>query len=179
MSTSKVFKHIIHHPKAFNHTLHKDNEIGFLSNDDLASRMLENLLPTIVVDCRDDGARGGHITGALFCPEASFGPHEMKSLLDKSIEKHNLCHGISNHKCFVIFYCVQSVERSLRCAQSFWQYVRENGYSNHISVRVLRGGAHGFIPLFAEDKRLVQNFDAGHWNVQDDRSRIHNFVENE
>jgi hypothetical protein len=179
MSSSKVFKHIVHHPKAFSHILHKDNEIGFLSNDDLASRMLENLLPTIVVDCRDDGAQGGYITGALFCPEARFGSKEMKRLLGKSIEKHNLCHGISNHKCFVIFYCVQSVERSLRCAQNFWQYVRENGYSNDISVRVLRGGAHGFIPLFADDKRLVLNFDAGHWSFQEDHSLMHAVVQTE
>lgn len=163
MSAIQLSKNISDHHR----TSEPDTEIGYLSNDDLASRMLENLLPTIVVDCRNKNENGGHIAGSLFCSEASFGVKEMKLLLDKSIEKHNSCHGISKHKCFVIFYCADSCDRALRCADKFWKFIREYGCSYDISVRVLRGGDHGFIPRYSSDKRLVQNFDSETWNLKE------------
>ena len=135
-----------HHPK-HQHQHHKhhfrESEIAFIPSQELASRLTEGYLPTIVVDTRDDATNDGQIRGALLCPEPSFGEEQIKCLMRKANERRRVCNtGISNHKCLIVFCSRESVKKSsLRCAQRFLQAVREQGQCNSICVKILRGGA--------------------------------------
>jgi len=159
--------HSNHRVSHHNHYRHhyRESEIGLIPNEDLAARLIEGYLPTIVIDTRDDEVAGGQIRGALFCPERGFGSEEIKCLIQKAIEQRRLCNtGISNHKCYVVFYCRDSVKKSLSCANRFHHAVREMGGSNGICTKVLRGGAESWFRAHGKDHRLVQDFDDSVWN---------------
>ena len=159
--------HSHHRVSHHNHHRHhyRESGIGLIANDDLASRLIEGYLPTIVIDARDDEVSSGQIRDALFCPERSFGEEEIKCLIQKANERRRLCStGISNHKCYVVFYCRDSTKKSLRCAHRFHQAVRELGESNEICTKVLRGGAESWFKIHGKDHRLVQDFDDNVWN---------------
>lgn len=146
------------------HIHHHEFDILQMTSDDLASRLSEGYLPTIVVDTRDnlissDGHGQAQVRGALFCPAPCFHNDHIRFLLEKAKERKRVCNtGISNHKCFVVFYDKSSTRRSTRCATRFWQAVRQCGGTNDICVKVLRGGAKSWFRSFGKNHRLVQDF---------------------
>jgi 3-mercaptopyruvate sulfurtransferase SseA len=166
--------HSHHHqdPDQKNHQHHKnhfrENEIAPIPSHDLASRLTEGYLPTIVVDTRSDAINNGQIRGALICPEHSFGQEQIRCLMRKAKEKRRLHNtGISNHKCFVVFYSQGSMRSGLRCAHRFHQAVREQGQCSGINVLILRGGSDAWFQSFANNRRLVQDFGHETSNLQD------------
>jgi Rhodanese-like domain. len=154
-------RHLHHFPHRYLHKHHQhEASIGFISNEDLAARLIEGYLPTIVIDVRDDDVTGRQIRGALFCPEHCFGPKQVQRLVQKANETRVQCNtGISNHKCYVVFYCRDSVKKSLRCAYKFHQALSDMGQIHGISTKVLRGGAESWFKSYETDHRLVQDFD--------------------
>lgn len=150
-----------HHNHHLHHKHHyRESEIGLLPIQELATRLLEDYLPTIVIDTRDDEVQGGQIRGALFCPERDFGNEQITCLIREATEQRRQRNtGISNHKCFVVFYCRDSERKSLHCAKRFHQGLLEMGEANGICVKVLQGGASSWFEKFGKDKRLVQDFD--------------------
>lgn len=160
-----ISRHQHREPRHGFHKLHhRECTVGLISNEDLAARLIEGYLPTIVIDTRDDDVKCSQIRGALFCPQHCFGPKQVQRLVQKANERRLLCNtGISNHKCYVVFYCRDSAKKSLRCAHKFYQALHEMGESNRITVRVLRGGAESWFKTFGKDHRLVQDFDDSFW----------------
>jgi hypothetical protein len=149
------------------------NQISYISREVLADRILNAHLPTIIIDARDDDVIGGMIQGALFCPESSFTHRKMASLLKKAKEKrreHNS--GITEHKTWVVFHCMETIERSVRCAKRFYDLVRDSGDSDIISVKLLTGGADGWIRSYWSDKRLVEGYDDKYWGFEE-QQQIH------
>ena len=133
-----------HHHQAHHYKHHfRESEITLIGKEDLASRLSEGYLPTIVIDTRGNTVVDGQIRGALICPEPSFGTEQINCLIQKANERRRVCNtGISNHKCLIVFCSRESVKKSsLRCAQRFLQAVREQGQCNSICVKILRGGA--------------------------------------
>jgi hypothetical protein len=65
--------HRVSHHNHYRHHYRRESEIGLIPNEDLAARLIEGYLPTIVIDARDDEVAGGQIRGTLFCPERGFG----------------------------------------------------------------------------------------------------------
>ena len=184
----KLAKHIhslprvAHQHQHHKHHHHRENEISLIPNEDLAVRLIEGYLPTIVIDTRDDDVNGGQIRDTIFCPERSFGPDQVSCLIQHANERRRMCNtGISNHKCYVVFYCLDSVKKSLRCAHRFHQAVRERGECNGICVKVLRGGAESWFRSYSKDHRLVQDFDDQRWShaCKDDPLNIEAIVKKE
>jgi hypothetical protein len=174
-----------HHPK-HQHQHHKhhfrESEIAFIPSQELASRLTEGYLPTIVVDTRDDATNDGQIRGALLCPEPSFGEEQIKCLMRKANERRRVCNtGISNHKCFIVFYSRGSLKSSLTCAHRFHQAVREQGECNGISVLILRGGADAWFHSYGNNRRLCQDFDEDLWNAKycTNKNKTHLPIRNE
>lgn len=157
--TSTRHLHQFSHRHLNKHHQHEAS-VGFISNEDLAARLIEGYLPTIVIDTRDDDVTCGQIRGALLCPEHCFGPKQVQRLIQKVNETRRQCNtGISNHKCCVVFYCRDSIKKSLRCAHKFHQALRDLGHIHGITVKVLRGGAESWFKRYEKDHRLVQDFD--------------------
>lgn len=153
-----------HFPKQHQHHKHhfRESKIGFIPSQELASRLLEGYLPTIVIDTSDDALNDGQIRGALICSNSSFGPEQIKCLLKKANERRRVCNtGISNHKCYVVFYSRGPLKSSLRCAQRFHQTIREQGQCNGICVKILRGGADAWFHSYGANRRLCQDFYGG------------------
>uniref|UniRef100_A0A7S3V5Y3 Rhodanese domain-containing protein n=1 Tax=Chaetoceros debilis TaxID=122233 RepID=A0A7S3V5Y3_9STRA len=154
-TTRSRFQHFQHH---------HEFDILQMTSDDLASRLSQGYLPTIVVDTRDniissDGQVQAQVRGALFCPAPCFHSDHIRFLIEKAKERKRVCNtGISNHKCCVVFYDKSSTRRSTKCATRFWQTVRQCGGTNEITVKVLRGGAKSWFRSFGKNHRLVQDF---------------------
>jgi len=146
--------------------LHPDSSshLCYISKEVLVDRTLNAHLPTIIIDARDDDVVGGIINGAIFCPEKHFTYDKMLSLLAKAKklrQAHNS--GIIEHKAWVVFYCMESNKRSVRCARRFYNLVREAGDLDIISVKLLQGGADGFVRSYWNDQRLVEGYDDKYW----------------
>jgi hypothetical protein len=159
--TAKAMKQLHSHHRDSHHRHHyRESDIGLIANKDLASRLIEGYLPTIVIDTGNDEESNGQIRDALFCPERSFGEEQIKCLIQKANERRRLCNtGISNHKCYVVFYYRDSVKKGLRCAHRFHQAVHDLGENHGICTTVLRGGAGSWFKMHGNDHRLVQDFD--------------------
>ncbi len=141
---------------------------SYISKEVLSDRILNAHLPTIIVDVRDD-AIGGMVQGALFCPERTFSRRKMMCLLDKVKEKrHEHNSGITDHKAWVVFYSQETQTRSVKCAQNFYALVSELGQQKFISVKLLTGGADGWIRSHRNDKRLVEGYDDQYWGFDED-----------
>mmetsp|Transcript_8538 Transcript_8538/g.16077 ORF Transcript_8538/g.16077 Transcript_8538/m.16077 type:complete len:236 (-) Transcript_8538:1651-2358(-) len=159
--------------------------IGFIPKEDLAARLIEGYLPTIVIDTRDDDLSSTtckQIRGALFCPEHCFGPKQVQRLVQKADERRRICNtGISNHKCYVVFYCSkESIKKSLRCAHKFHHALQDMGQLHGITVKVLRGGAESWFKQYDKDHCLVQQQDLDDTFVMDccDKDENHHGTNN-
>merc|ERR1712165_501984 len=94
------------------------------------------------------------------------------SLLERAKEKRKEYNsGITtDHKTWVVFYCMETVKRSVRCARRFYDLVSESGDKNAIAVKLLAGGADGWIRSYWDDKRLVEGYDDQYWGFEEDRN---------
>merc|ERR1712165_434103 len=92
------------------------------------------------------------------------------SLLERAKEKRKEYNsGITtDHKTWVVFYCMETVKRSVRCARRFYDLVSESGDKNAIAVKLLAGGADGWIRSYWNDKRLVEGYDDQYWGFEED-----------
>lgn len=144
------------------------NQICYVPKDVLADRILNNL-PTIIIDARDDDVVGGMIQGAIYCPESTFTPKKMLCLLKKAKERRLAYHssGLIDHKVWVVFHCMETIKRSVRCAKRFYNLVQETGNSDVVSVRLLSGGADGWIRSYWKDHRLVEGYDDKYWGYEE------------
>jgi 3-mercaptopyruvate sulfurtransferase SseA len=176
MSHGKIVHKMKHCSLKSHHQRYQQNyssHISYISKEVLSDRILNAHLPTIIIDTRDDDVVGGMIQGALFCPESSFTRKTMLSLLEKAKEKRlERNSGITEHKTWVVFHCMETVMRSVRCAKRFNNLVREAGDSDIISVKLLTGGADGWIRSFWNNKRLVEGFDDKYWGFEEDQKQL-------
>lgn len=146
---------------------------SYISKEVLADRILNANLPTIIIDARDDDVIGGMVHGALFCPESNFNKTYMTSLLEKAKEKRREYNsGITTtHKTWVVFHCMETLKRSVRCARKFHNLVMDSGDNNAIAVKLLTGGADSWIRSYRNDKRLVEGYDDQYWGFEEDEMK--------
>ena len=167
-------QHRHHHrrPRSGSHSYQQhqrhSNQICYIPKEVLADRILNNL-PTIIIDARDDDVVGGMIQGAIYCPESTFTPKKMLCLLKKAKERRLAYHssGLMDHKVWVIFHCMETIKRSVRCAKRFYNLVQETGNGDVVSVRLLSGGADGWIRSYWKDHRLVEGYDDKYWGYEE------------
>jgi len=140
----------------------------YISRKSLAFRLiLNNHLPTIVVDIRDNDSLGGMIQGALHCPEYFFRKTEIKLLIERAKLKRRECNtGISYRKCFVVFYSTDDLKQSTKCALRLRKMVQKLNQTSEITVKILRGNADAWISSYLHDHRLVEGFDKKHWAIK-------------
>ena len=168
--SSKYHQHSDRHVHQ-QHARSKPSQISYISKEILADRILNAHLPTIIIDVRDDDVIGGMVQGALFCPENNFTEIYMTSLLEKAKEKQQEYYsGITtNHKTWVVFHCMETLKRSVRCAKKFHSMLLDSGESNKIAVKLLTGGADSWIRSYWNDKRLVEGYDDQYWGFEEDQ----------
>lgn len=89
-------------------------EIGlYIDQDELVALLKDESERLLVVDTRDDDVGGGHVRGALHCPDGTF----LHGGLDKVLSCVKERAGATDKPVTVVLHCMESARRGPRCAR--------------------------------------------------------------
>jgi len=106
----------------------------------------------LILDVRDSDAEGGHITGAIHVPDSTF--------VGRLEEVLGLVR--SRKPALIVLHCMESVARGPRCARRLFDAFGAAA-PEAANIRVLRGGADGWIRKHFANSTLVEGFDVEYW----------------
>jgi len=146
----------------------------YISQDALVGLMNEG--GVLICDTRDDDNAGGHITGAVHCPDSSFDATAVAHLAS------------TRGSGTIVFHCMESARRGPRCAHRLFCHFNPDrsdavpeqrqaltaspgidgippklDRDGQPKIRVLIGGADKWIRRFFRDPTKVENFDDEYW----------------
>ena len=172
-----------------------EQEIRYMPRPELADILAgeEEARAIVVVDCREDDAKGGKVCGSLHCPANQFGQQDCLRLLG-ALQRRQMAETPSSDnpkgRGCVVFHCMESVLRGPRCALLFTHYLARHFHKRteqggehkeakdarlgvgDIDVCVLRGGADQWVRNFWRNPSLVEDFDDNYWGFGfDDESQ--------
>jgi rhodanese-related sulfurtransferase len=136
--------------------------------------LLKRFKRSVVVDCRDDDNKGGHIQNAIQLPDSTFNIKSVEIIL-REIEKkmkNKKDEDDDDSTVDVVFHCMESARRGPRCARRFYEVLKilslESTSSPDVQIRVLQGGFDQWIrTYFGTD--LIEEYDDEYWGFEEIR----------